>query len=120
MYKFAELGFQLDYISNDGHLKLPSSEVLVPVLHILYSFEVKVNFVLLVPYRLAVKNACQMLMVLGIDSRTVYEEDFERPFLEQSADFYRVSHAEACILICRCVVLPVCIVCKYYYDLQKL
>lgn len=41
--------------------------------------------------RLAVKNACQMLMVLGIDSRTVYEEDFERPFLEQSADFYRME-----------------------------
>ena len=38
----------------------------------------------------AVKNACQMLMVLGIDSRAVYEEDFERPFLEQSAEFYRV------------------------------
>lgn len=37
----------------------------------------------------AVKNACQMLMVLGIDSRAVYEEDFERPFLEQSAEFYR-------------------------------
>jgi hypothetical protein len=29
-------------------------------------------------------------MVLGIDSRAVYEEDFERPFLEQSAEFYRV------------------------------
>ncbi|XP_013407184.1 cullin-3-A [Lingula anatina] len=41
--------------------------------------------------RSAVKNACQMLMVLGIDSRTVYEEDFERPFLEQSADFYRLE-----------------------------
>lgn len=39
----------------------------------------------------AVKNACQMLMVLGIDSRVVYEEDFERPFLEQSADFYRME-----------------------------
>ena len=37
------------------------------------------------------KNACQMLMVLGIDSRAVYEEDFEKPFLEQSAEFYRVS-----------------------------
>ncbi|XP_064614961.1 cullin-3-like [Liolophura sinensis] len=37
----------------------------------------------------AVKNACQMLMVLGIDSRSVYEEDFERPFLDQSAEFYR-------------------------------
>lgn len=39
----------------------------------------------------AVKNACQMLMILGIDSRVVYEEDFEKPFLEQSAEFYRVS-----------------------------
>lgn len=41
-------------------------------------------------FRGAVKNACQMLMVLGIDSRNVYEEDFERPFLEQSAEFYKV------------------------------
>ncbi|CAG2107483.1 unnamed protein product [Medioppia subpectinata] len=39
--------------------------------------------------RLAVRNACQMLMQLGIDSRSVYEEDFERPFLQQSAEFYR-------------------------------
>ena len=31
-----------------------------------------------------------MLMILGIDSRAVYEEDFEKPFLEQSADFYKV------------------------------
>jgi cullin 3 len=41
--------------------------------------------------RIAIKNACQMLMVLGINSRSVYEEDFERPFLQQSAEFYRVS-----------------------------
>ena len=40
-----------------------------------------------------------MLMVLGIDSRTVYEEDFERPFLEQSADFYRVSQKWSNVLI---------------------
>ncbi|CAH1781618.1 unnamed protein product [Owenia fusiformis] len=39
----------------------------------------------------AVKNACQMLMVLGIDSRSVYEEDFEKPFLDQSSDFYRME-----------------------------
>lgn len=32
-----------------------------------------------------------MLMVLGINSRSVYEEDFERPFLQQSAEFYKVS-----------------------------
>lgn len=40
---------------------------------------------------LAIKNACQMLTVLGIDSRWVYEEDFERPFLAQSAAFYRME-----------------------------
>nr|CAG4638271.1 EOG090X01NX [Cyclestheria hislopi] len=41
--------------------------------------------------RLSIKAACQMLMILGIDSRTVYEEDFERPFLIQSADFYKLE-----------------------------
>lgn len=45
--------------------------------------------------RLAVRNACQMLMSLGIEdsgqNRSVYEADFERPFLQQSAEFYRVS-----------------------------
>lgn len=40
--------------------------------------------------RSAIKNACQMLMRLGINSRAVYEEDFERPFLLQSAEFYKV------------------------------
>lgn len=40
--------------------------------------------------RIAIKNACQMLMVLGINSRSVYEEDFERPFLLQSSEFYIV------------------------------
>lgn len=43
--------------------------------------------------RIAIKNACQMLMVLGIGTRSVYEEDFERPFLQQSADFYRVRES---------------------------
>lgn len=32
-----------------------------------------------------------MLILLGIDSRSVYEEDFERPFLLQSAEFYRLE-----------------------------
>jgi len=41
--------------------------------------------------RQAVKNTCQMLMVLGVESRVVYEEDFEKPFLEQSAEFYRLE-----------------------------
>ncbi|XP_024867705.1 cullin-3-like [Temnothorax curvispinosus] len=37
----------------------------------------------------AIQNACQMLMLLGIKNRQVYEEVFERPFLQQSAEFYR-------------------------------
>ncbi|XP_034230690.1 cullin-3 isoform X2 [Thrips palmi] len=41
--------------------------------------------------RIAIKNGCQMLMVLGINSRSVYEEDFERPFLQQSAEFYKME-----------------------------
>ncbi|XP_023950431.1 cullin-3 [Bicyclus anynana] len=41
--------------------------------------------------RLAIRNVCQMLMVLGINSRSVYEEDFEKPFLLQSAEFYRME-----------------------------
>ncbi|RWS29968.1 cullin-3-A-like protein, partial [Leptotrombidium deliense] len=41
--------------------------------------------------RLAVRNACQMLMQLGIEQRSVYEEDFERPFLQQSAEFYKLE-----------------------------
>lgn len=39
--------------------------------------------------RIAIKNVCNMLMVLGINSRCVYEEDFERPFLKQSSIFYQ-------------------------------
>ena len=37
------------------------------------------------------KNACQMLMSLGVENRSVYAEDFEIPFLQQSAEFYRVG-----------------------------
>ncbi len=40
---------------------------------------------------LAIKNACQMLIILGIENRWVYEEDFERPFLTQSAAFYKME-----------------------------
>ena len=41
--------------------------------------------------RLAIKNACQMLMMLGIETRNVYEEDFESHFLKQSAEFYKIE-----------------------------
>ncbi|KAK8760000.1 hypothetical protein V5799_028726 [Amblyomma americanum] len=38
--------------------------------------------------KLSVKNACQMLGKLGVNSRLVNEEDFERPFLAQSAKVF--------------------------------
>ena len=56
----------------------------------LFTDKFSILYILWIFFRGAVKNACQMLMVLGIDSRNVYEEDFERPFLEQSAEFYKV------------------------------
>lgn len=49
--------------------------------------------------RIAIKNACQMLMILGITGRIVYEEDFEKPFLEQSAEFYKVFIHFKCLKI---------------------
>ena len=46
--------------------------------------------------RLAIRNACQMLIMLD---RDIYKEDFEEPFLQQSIDFYRVSNhlSDLCI-----------------------
>jgi len=41
--------------------------------------------------RLAIKNACQMLITLGISGRSVYDEDFERHFLKESAEFYKLE-----------------------------
>lgn len=41
--------------------------------------------------RMAIRNACQMLMILGINTTSVYEEDFEKPFLEESAEFYKLE-----------------------------
>eukprot|EP01116_Phalansterium_solitarium_P016027 TRINITY_DN3623_c0_g1_i1.p1 TRINITY_DN3623_c0_g1~~TRINITY_DN3623_c0_g1_i1.p1 ORF type:complete len:724 (-),score=229.24 TRINITY_DN3623_c0_g1_i1:473-2644(-) len=40
------------------------------------------------------KNITQMLIDLGINSRSVYEDDFERPFLDESASFYRLESQE--------------------------
>ncbi len=40
---------------------------------------------------MAVKNACQMLVALGVESRAVYETEFEEPFLKESAEFYRAE-----------------------------
>lgn len=41
--------------------------------------------------RVAIRNICHMLIVLGIGSREVYEDDFETLFLQESSEFYKVS-----------------------------
>lgn len=41
-----------------------------------------------------VKSITQMLIDLGVNSRTVYEEDFEKPFLQASANFYKAESQE--------------------------
>lgn len=37
------------------------------------------------------KNITQMLVDLGVGSRSVYEEDFEKQFLDTSANFYKIE-----------------------------
>ncbi|XP_028320345.1 cullin-3-like isoform X2 [Gouania willdenowi] len=39
----------------------------------------------------AIRNACKMFMTLGIEGRSVYEEDFETPFLKMSAEFLQME-----------------------------
>lgn len=59
----------------------------------LYTFGLNylaLNLLLLLSIRGAIRNACQMLMILGLEGRSVYEEDFEAPFLEMSAEFFQV------------------------------
>jgi len=40
------------------------------------------------------KSITQMLIDLGVNSRAVYEDDFEKPFLDTSSTFYRVESQE--------------------------
>jgi len=44
--------------------------------------------------RIAIKNACDMLVGLGIDTLDVYVDDFENSFLGESAEFYKVNHKQ--------------------------
>ena len=46
--------------------------------------------------RVAIRNICHMLIVLGIGSREVYEDDFEILFLQESSEFYKVSSSYVC------------------------
>lgn len=50
----------------------------------------------------AIRNACQMLMILGLDGRSVYEEDFEGPFLDMSAEFFQVIFSVWFCIVCLC------------------
>ncbi|KAL1418433.1 hypothetical protein MTO96_025930 [Rhipicephalus appendiculatus] len=54
--------------------------------------------------RLSLKKTCEMMLVLGLDTRSVYEEDFEKAFLAESAEFYalrgaRVPQNEECFRV---------------------
>ena len=61
--------------------------------------------------RQCLKKICQMMIILGINSRNVYEEDFERPFLEQSAEFYEVF-----LFWCFCRLKCIFILCNLIVD----
>jgi len=41
--------------------------------------------------RMAIKNTCEMLLAQGINSRSVYEDYFEKPFLDESAEFFKLE-----------------------------
>ncbi|KAJ0405628.1 hypothetical protein P43SY_007729 [Pythium insidiosum] len=41
--------------------------------------------------RSLIKNVLRMLVELGVCSTSVYEDDFERPFLAETLDFYRLE-----------------------------
>lgn len=64
-----------------------------------------------------------MLMILGLDSRSVYEEDFEGPFLDMSAEFFQVSLFEA--LFCSLSFCSCCgsflkqHICSFQMESQK-
>lgn len=55
----------------------------------------------------AIRNACQMLMVLGLEGRSVYEEDFEIPFLDMSAEFFQVGAAFMQLYLCLLIILDI-------------
>ena len=57
-----------------------------------------------------------MLMILGIDTRSVYEEVFEKPFLEESAEFYKVRVLD--VYDCNVKTLTVFLAVKYLWYIQ--
>lgn len=41
--------------------------------------------------RATIKGICAMLMELGAGTRTVYEQDFEKAYLAESAEYFQVK-----------------------------
>lgn len=58
-----------------------------------------------------------MLMALGIGKRDVYEDDFEKPFLRESREFFRVRQTELHVHVC-CSDTAVCNVCTMYFQIS--
>ena len=50
---------------------------------------------------MAVGAACKMLMALGVTNSSVYEDDFETPFLRETTEFYKVPYSDYCIYLCK-------------------
>lgn len=42
-------------------------------------------------YRELMKNTCEMLMIVSLEGRTVYEEYFENAFVNISTELFQVS-----------------------------
>lgn len=80
--------------------------------------------------RIAVKNACSMLMTLSIDkkkeqekqekkkNREVYEIDFEHPFLEQSREFYRTESQNFLSENCASVYINKVSICVFFFIIK--
>ncbi len=57
-----------------------------------------------------------MLMVLGLEGRSVYEEDFEIPFLDMSAEFFQVGAAFMQLYLCLLIILDITKDFQIYQD----
>lgn len=66
---------------------------------------------------MAIKNTCKILLALGIESRSVYEDCFEKPFLDESTEFFKVRTLfDIFLLLTRdCSVDATIIVMDYFH-----
>ena len=89
----------------------------------LFSFVSDDCIVFYVALRYAVKTACSMLVSIGINSRKVYVEHFQVPFLDESSKFYRVSQGFVLLfpsgMSSCCCCLVVCIVRSILFPVAR-